>query len=42
MNDLQKWLEDNGLIACICNGTVTICDGDCENCEDSEEDPYEN
>ena len=33
MSDIKDWLSENGLIATVCNGMVTICDGNCEDCE---------
>lgn len=37
-NKMADWLEENGLVVRICDGTITICDGDCENCGDDEEE----
>lgn len=33
-NALNDWLDAHNLTIRICNGAVTFCDGDCENCED--------
>ena len=44
-NELSEYMERHGLVVRICNGAVTFCDGDCDNCEDEddydEEDEYE-
>lgn len=37
---MQAFLERNGLVVRICDGAITFCDGDCEHCEDNEEDGY--
>ena len=35
---MGDFLEEKGLMIRICNGAITFCDGDCENC--GEEDEY--
>lgn len=37
-NGLKDFLEERGLVLRICDGAITICDGDCENCGEDEED----
>lgn len=37
-NGMRDWLEENGLVIRICEGAITICDGDCDNCVDDEEE----
>lgn len=37
-NTMSDWLNENGLVIRICNGAVTICDGDCDNCNDGDEE----
>ena len=32
-NPMLDWMNANGLVVRICDGAITICDGDCENCE---------
>jgi hypothetical protein len=40
-NTMKDWMEANGLIITVCEGAVTICDGDCENCGSEDEEDYE-
>lgn len=40
-NTFAGWMQENGLVLRICNGAITICDGDCDNCEDYEDDEYD-
>lgn len=35
---MGDFLEENGLVIRICDGAITICDGDCEHCGEDEED----
>lgn len=35
-DNFAKWLSDNGLVVRICDGAITICDGNCENCEEDD------
>lgn len=37
-NAMMDWLQENGLVIRICDGAITICDGDCENCGEDEDD----
>lgn len=40
-NKFTEWMQANGLVLRICDGAITICDGDCEHCgeEDEEDEP---
>lgn len=40
-NGLEAFLQERGLVVRICDGAITICDGDCENCENCEEEDDE-
>jgi len=35
-NRFNEWLNQNGLVIRICEGAITICDGDCEHCGEEE------
>lgn len=35
-NPLTEFMKEHGLVMRICDGAVTICDGNCENCEEEE------
>lgn len=38
-NGFEAFLQERGLVVRICDGALTICDGDCENCgEEDDED----
>ena len=37
-NKLTDFMEEHGLVLRICDGAVTFCDGDCENCENEDEE----
>lgn len=37
-NGLHDFLEEHGLVVRICDGAITFCDGDCENCWEENED----
>ena len=37
-NTMKDWLQANGLTITICEGAITICDGDCENCGEEEDE----
>lgn len=37
-NPLKEWMRENGLVMAVCDGEIVICDGDCENCEEQEEE----
>ena len=37
-NALEDWLNKHDLVIRICNGAVTFCDGNCEECDDCEDD----
>jgi hypothetical protein len=34
----DEWLQENGLVVRVCDGAITICDGDCENCGEEEDE----
>lgn len=36
-NGLDAWLKEHKLAVRICDGAITICDGDCENCGEDED-----
>lgn len=40
-NELAEYMERHGLVLRICDGAVTFCDGNCENCEDDYEIEWE-
>ena len=35
-NGLAEFMEEHGLVLRICDGAITICDGDCEHCGDTD------
>lgn len=37
-NPLQEFLQDTGLVLRLCGGAITLCDGDCENCDWEDDD----
>ena len=37
-NGLKDFLEQHGLVMRVCDGAITFCDGDCENCGEEDED----
>lgn len=37
VENFQQFLDGHGLVIRICNGAVTICDGNCMECEEEEE-----
>ena len=40
-NPLQEFMQDNGLVLRLCDGAITFCDGDCENCNWEDDEDYE-
>lgn len=37
-NEINNWLDAHNLTIRICNGAVTFCNGDCDSCEDYDDE----